>query len=235
MYEIVYDMAVTQEKALGVTNSPPSAVSTGDLIARSLRTDIMQGKLKSEEPLRQDDIAARFGVSKIPVREALIQLKAEGLVTFYPNRGAVVSRLSPTEVGEIFIMRIALETAVLRRALPNLTIANLAQAGEILDAIDQEQNIARWGDLNWRFHATLYTPADLPRLMQWVKTLHIQVARYLVIYLAGMDYQKASQDEHREILEACRHGNLQAATQHLTHHLQSASSHLISFLERREP
>jgi DNA-binding GntR family transcriptional regulator len=70
--------------------------------------------------------------------------------------------------------------------------------------------------------------------MEWVKTLHINVARYLVIYLAGMDYQTASQNEHREILEACRRGNPQAATEHLTYHLQSASNHLVSFLDRGE-
>ena len=106
---------------------------------------------------------------------------------------------------------------------------------EILNAIDQEQNIAQWGELNWEFHATLYYPANLPRLMDWIKTLHINVARYLVIYLAGMDYQKASQNEHREILEACRHGDIETAVAHLTHHLQSASNHLIAFLDRKEP
>lgn len=218
---------------MSLVDTSSSAVSTRDLIAGSLRTAIMQGRLKSEEPLRQDEIAARFGVSKIPVREALIQLEAEGLVTFYPNRGAVVSRLSPAEVDEIFVMRVALETTALRRAIPRLTIANLGQAEEILDAIEQEQNVARWGDLNWEFHATLYAPAGLPRLMEWVETLHIHVARYLVIYLAGMDYQTVSQEEHRKILSACRYGDLEAATEHLTHHLQSASDHLVSFLERR--
>lgn len=218
---------------MSLVDTSSSVVSTRDLIAGSLRTDIMQGKLASEEPLRQDEIAARFGVSKIPVREALIQLEGEGLVTFYPNRGAVVSRLSPAEVDEIFVMRVALETTALRRAIPRLTIANLGQAEEILDAIEQEQNVARWGDLNWEFHATLYAPAGLPRLMEWLETLHIHVARYLVIYLAGMDYQTASQEEHRKILSSCRYGDLEAATEHLTHHLQSASDHLVSFLEHR--
>lgn len=217
-----------------MVDTSSNLVSTGDLIARSLRADIMQGKLRSEEPLRQDEIAARFGVSKIPVREALVQLQAEGLVTFYPNRGAIVSRLSRAEAEEIFVMRVALETAALRRAIPHLTIANLAQAEGILDTIEEEQNVAQWGDLNWNFHATLYTPAGLPRLMEWVKRLHIHVARYLVIYLAGMDYQTASQNEHRQILEACRQGNIEAATEHLTHHLQSASEHLVSFLDQRE-
>jgi DNA-binding GntR family transcriptional regulator len=225
---------ITQEDALNVTEAVPDSANTADLIATSLRADIMQGRLKSEQPLRQDDIAAQFGVSKIPVREALFQLKAEGLVTFYPNRGAAVSKLSPAEADEIFIMRTALETAALRRAIPHLTIANLARAEEILGAIDQEQNLARWGELNWEFHATLYHPANLPRLMEWIETLHINVARYLVIYLAGMDYQMASQNEHREILESCRCGNVEAATTHLTDHLQSASTHLIAFLNQTE-
>ena len=217
-----------------VTEILPDSASTADLIARSLRADIMRGRLQSEQPLRQDEIAARFGVSKIPVREALFQLKAEGLVTFYPNRGAAVSKLSPAEADELFVMRIALETAALRRAIPHLTIADLARAEEILGAIDQEQNLARWGEFNWEFHATLYYPAGLPRLMEWVETLHINVARYLVIYLAGLDYQVTSQNEHRQILEACRRGDIEAATAHLTNHLQAASDHLIAFLDQIE-
>ena len=220
---------------MSANDTPPNSASTGDWIAKSLRADIMQGRLKSEEPLRQDEIAARFGVSKIPVREALSQLKAEGLVDFFPNRGAIVSKLSPAEVDEIYIMRIALETTALRRAIPHLTVANLTQAEEMLNVIDQEQDVAQWGEFNWEFHATLYYPANLPRLMGWIKTLHINVARYLVIYLAGMDYQKASQNEHREILGACRHGDIETAIAHLTQHLQSASNHLIAFLDREEP
>ena len=208
--------------------------STAELIADSLRVAILHGQLKSKQPLKQDEIAAAFGVSKIPVREALFQLKAEGLVTFFPNRGATVSELSTIEVDEIYTMRIALETVALRRAIPHLTIANLTQAEEILKVIDQEQNVARWGELNWEFHATLYYPANLPRLMEWVKTLHINVTRYLVIYLAGLDYQASSQREHREILEACRRGHIETATTSLEYHLQSASNQLIAFLKQRE-
>ncbi len=202
-------------------------------ITNSLRTDILQGELKSKEPLRQDEIASRFGVSKIPVREVLLQLKAEGLVTFFPNRGAVVSELSAAEVNEIYIMRIALETKALQRGIPHLTIANLAQAEEILDTIDQEENMARWGELNWEFHVTLYSPANLPRMMEWVKALHDNVSRYLVIYLSGIDYQKHSRLQHREILDYCRQGNVDAALKHLDHHLQSASQQLVEFLKKR--
>ena len=211
-----------------------STTSTAELIANALRVDILQGKLQSKQPLRQDDIAAKFGVSKIPVREALFQLKAEGLVTFSQNRGAAVSELSPAEVDEIYTMRVALETVALQRAIPHLTIAKLTRADELLNAIDQEQNVARWGELNWEFHATLYAPANLPRLMEWIHTLHVNVARYLVIYLSGMDYQAVSQQEHRAILTTCRHGKIEAATEQLRQHLLSASSQLVAFLKERE-
>lgn len=210
------------------------AENAADPIANALRADIMQGKLKSEQPLRQAEIADRFGVSKIPVREALFQLKAEGLVTFYPNRGAVVSKLSGREVEEIYVMRTALETAALERAIPSLTVANLNRAEEILNEIDKEKNMAHWGELNWEFHATLYAPAHLPRLMEWIKNLHANVARYLVLYLAGMDYQAHSQKEHRLILASCRQGSIEEATGHLTRHLQAASDTLVTFLQKRE-
>ena len=210
------------------------AVTANESIADSLRADILRGKLKSGQALKQDEIAAQFGISKIPVREALIQLKAEGLVNFYPNRGAFVSEISAAEADEIYVMRIALETAVLARAIPHLTVADLKHAKEILDAIDREENIAKWGELNWEFHATLYSPAALPRLMETIRTLHTNIARYLVLYLAGMAYQKKSQKEHRAILEACRHGDIEKALAVLEIHLQGASDHLVAFLNKQE-
>lgn len=214
--------------------SPSPASSAADQVAAALRAGIWQGQLSGGQPLRQDEIAARFGVSKIPVREALFQLKAEGLVTFSPNRGAVVAQLSPAEVDELYTMRTALELAVLQRAIPHLTIAGLAQAGEVLAELDQDHNRARWGELNWEFHQLLYRPAGMPRLLETVKTLHFNVGRYLALYLAHMDFQAQSQAEHRRLLEACRGGDIPLAAGILQEHLQSACARLISFLTTRE-
>ena len=216
------------------TSSPNSTLTAKESIVDSLRTDILRGNLKSGQALKQDEIAAQFWVSKIPVREALVQLKTEGLVNFYHNRGAFVSELSAAEADEIYVMRIALETAVLARAIPNLTIAHLKHAEEILNAIDQEENIARWGELNWEFHATLYAPAALPRLMDTIRVLHTNIARYLVLYLAGMAYQKKSQKEHRAILAACRHGDIEKAVTVLEVHLRGAAEHLVAYLNKQE-
>jgi DNA-binding GntR family transcriptional regulator len=98
--------------------------------------------------------------------------------------------------------------------------------------MDHEENIARWGELNWEFHATFYMPAELPRVMETIRTLHTNIARYLVLYLAGMDYQKKSQREHRALLQACRAGDVEKAEVILEEHLRSASTHLIKFLDK---
>jgi DNA-binding GntR family transcriptional regulator len=212
--------------------SQPSPILTNQSIADALRAEILRGKLQGGQPLRQDDLAAQFGVSKIPVREALMQLKAEGLVNLYPNRGAFVSEVSAAEADEIYVMRIALEKEILARAIPHLTVSHFKQAREILTAIDNEDNIAKWGELNWEFHATLYSPAGLSRVMETLRTLHTNIARYLVLYLAGMDYQKKSQREHNALLQACRAGEVEKAIDILDGHLRSASTHLIKFLKK---
>ena len=210
-----------------------SLTSTPEQIAAALRAQILKGELKSGQPLRQDELAARFGVSKIPVREALVQLKAEGLVNLHPNRGAVVSELSAAEADEIYVMRMALEAAALRRAIPQLTVAQLQQAAAVLDELDREADPARWGELNWAFHAVLYAPAAMPRLLGTIHTLHVNVARYLILYLAHMDYQHVSQREHRAILEACRFGKTEQALALLETHLQTAAQHMTAFLKQQ--
>ena len=99
--------------------------NTPEYIVGALRNAILQGRYKANQPLRQDQIAEKFGVSKVPLREALVQLKAEGLVTFMPNRGAVVTELSAAEVDEIFTMRMALESKALERAIRHTHLSGL--------------------------------------------------------------------------------------------------------------
>ena len=204
--------------------------NTPDFIASALRNAIMQGQFKANQPLRQDHIAQELGVSKIPLREALVQLKAEGLVSFMPNRGAVVSELSANEVDEIFTMRIALETKALERAIPNLSSADLIRTKSILDILEKEKDRTQWSELNWEFHATLYQASQMPRLLNTIETLHNNVTRYLIIYLDRLSAQDISQKEHLAIFNACKRRNVDAAINHLTTHLHKASKRLMAFL-----
>ncbi len=212
----------------------PSLTNTPELIARHLRQAILRGELKSRQPLRQDKLAADLGVSKIPVREALAQLKAEGLVTYKSNRGAFVTALSPTEAREIYLMRGALEAIALEQALPKLGRRDFVLAHSALLSLDVEPDPARWAELNWDFHAALYAPAAMPHLLGTLQMLHVNVGRYLVLYLDRMAFQAQSQAEHYALLAACQTGDLIHAKAVLAAHLQAAADTLIIYLQTTE-
>jgi DNA-binding GntR family transcriptional regulator len=204
--------------------------NTPELIASALRNEILQGHLKAKQPLMQDRIAERFGVSKIPVREAMVQLRAEGLIVFLPNRGFVVSELSPAEVDEIYMMRIALETKALEKAIPKLRRSDLMRAATVVEINEEEDERSQWSELNWEFHSTLYQAAELPRLLTTIQVLHNNVARYLLIYLGSMSAQETSQREHKKILQACEKKNTDRAIKLLQEHLSRAADSLSAFL-----
>ncbi len=193
--------------------------NTSELIADALRSAILQGKLRSGQSLKQDEIANEFSVSKIPVREALVQLQAEGLVRMIPSRGATVTRLTIDEITEIYTIRSALEPIALRRAIPHIKPTAYHDIEQILNKIDYEDDMSKWAQLNWDFHAALYRAADMPRLVHTVQTLYNNVARYLLHNYLDRDYLAESQRQHREILDACRAQQIDHATELLLHHL----------------
>jgi DNA-binding GntR family transcriptional regulator len=103
-------------------------------------------------PLRQDAIAEELAVSRIPVREALRQLEAEGLVTVQPHRGATVSSLSPAEIDELFDLRASIEPNLLRLAVPRLGSDEYERAEAVLAASESaldKGDVSHWGELNW--------------------------------------------------------------------------------------
>lgn len=204
--------------------------STPDLIADALREAILRGVFQEGQALKQDEIATQFGVSRIPVREALRQLEAEGLVTLYPNRGAMVTVLSPAEAQEIFEIRASLETMALQLAFPNLSDADLFKADTILEATERETDPGRLALLNGEFHATLYGPAHRPRLLAMIKTLHINIDRYVRVQLEKMQYLERSQKEHYLLLEACQKRELKVASRLLKRHIESAGEQLVAYL-----
>lgn len=204
--------------------------TTQGMVAGGLRDAILSGVLAGGQPLRQDEIAESFGVSRMPVREALRQLEGEGMVSFYPHRGAVVSELSYKEVVEIIEIRTTLETMALRKAFPLLGDEEFRRAEEVLHAIDEEKDlVSRWGELNWRFHATLFAPAERPRLLSIIKAQHTAFERYIRVHLALSDYERP-QREHYELLETCRRGDEDAAVALLARHVQDTGELLFSHL-----
>ncbi|WP_017314324.1 GntR family transcriptional regulator [Mastigocladopsis repens] len=205
--------------------------STPDLIADALREAIVRGIFQEGQSLRQDEIATQFGVSRIPVREALRQLEAEGLVKIHLNRGATVSALSPAEAQEIFEIRSALEVKAIQLAIPKLTPSDLEKASEILAQTDQLTDAGMLAKLNWEFHETLYAPAERPRLLTMIKTLHLNVDRYVRLQMAQMDDLERSQKEHYQLLQACQQHDTKGAVRLLKKHIDTAGEQLVAYLQ----
>ena len=201
----------------------------------AIRERILRGHYPEGEPLRQDAIGAELGVSRIPVREALRQLEAEGLVTFNPHRGAVVSTLSLKQIRELFELRAEIEGDLIRRAVPHMSAEDHARAAEILDAYDlalHSGQVPVWGALNWQFHSTLYAPADRDLTMSIVHKLHQHSDRYLRMQLALTHGETRARHEHRAIAAAARKRDAAKAQRLLREHILGAGRALVSFLER---
>ena len=206
---------------LNLDNLQPTK-NTSNRVADAVRAAILQGKIKVGDALRQDVIASELEVSKIPVREALVQLQAEGLVNLIPSRGAIVRGLSAHEIAEIYEMRLALEPLALRKAVSSLRDADFVDIDYVLGRIDHASDWTRWAELNWEFHEALYRSSGMDLLVQTAKFLHNNVTRFIGPTLLTQEYLKNSQQQHRKIVEHCRKGDVDAACVELIHHLGDA-------------
>jgi DNA-binding GntR family transcriptional regulator len=199
-----------------------------------LRRRILSGQLTAGEPLNQVAIAREFQISRIPLREAMRQLEAEGLLLFRPGKGAVVSTLSLVEIAEVVDLRAKLEPDVLARAIPRLTKEDFEEASGILDEFEaalKAGDIATWGEFNWRFHATLYAPSGCGLTMSILQTLHHRNQRYAQIQISVTKWEQRAAREHRAILAACRGRDRQRAARLLRDHIVSAGRSLLRVLE----
>jgi DNA-binding GntR family transcriptional regulator len=201
-----------------------------------LRRRILDGHYAAGTPLRQDALAEEFGVSRIPVREALFQLEAEGLVRIVPHRGAIVSELSAEEVEDIFELRALLEPRLLRLSAPRLQSsdfealhAQLAEYGEELKA----GHVGRWGELNSAFHMRLYSQSGRPRSLALVSTLLRESDRHTRMQLSYTDGRARAQEEHAELLRLCESGRIREACALLRTHIENAGEALVAFLATR--
>lgn len=213
---------------------PPetSTRSATDTIAEALRQRILSGELQAHARLRQDALAGEFGVSHIPVREALRHLAAEGLVTIRPHQGAIVSILSPEEARELLEIRSVLELQALRWALPETDEALIAKAEETLDMAEGCDDVSQWMEANWRFHSMLYERAGRPRLMAMIQGLDQQIDRFIRVLVTSSGYRRSAEEEHRAILAAYRVRNIEAVASLTEQHLHETSTALVSLLER---
>jgi DNA-binding GntR family transcriptional regulator len=208
------------------------------VVVEVLREKILSGEIAAGMPLRQSALADEMNVSRIPVREALLQLEAEGLVKFEAHKGATATILSAVQVTELFDLRALIETDLLAKAIPNMTEDDLAEAEGILDSLDvafqDKDQIERWSGLNSPFHTCLYRAADKPHTIEVVNGLNTNCDRYVRLQLFLASGIPKAQQDHRELLDYCRKGDVDNAVELLRSHILHAAAAIRVLVAQQE-
>jgi DNA-binding GntR family transcriptional regulator len=204
-------------------------------IVDRLRQAILAGTYPAGTQLRQDAMAETYGVSRIPVREALFQLEAEGFVRIVPHKGAIVSELSLDEINDVFDLRCLLEPRLLSQSAPRFSEADFAA----LDAIHARfetaiaaGDVGQWGVINAEFHMALYTKARQPRTQSIVAALLQTSDRYTRLQLSNTAAMGIAEQEHAELIRQCRSGRFTEAAAFLVGHIEAVRADLLRVVAR---
>ena len=203
----------------------------------TLRDEIVRGDLLPGHYLRLEEIAARFDVSTMPVREALRDLEADGMVSNFPHRGAKVTELSADELQDIYDIRAALEEMAARSAVPFVTTPILTELASLIDQIDNHfGDVANLVKLNHQFHLTLYAASGRKHLCELIRILRYRSQHYLHLYTAEIDTGSLPQTrgEHRAILEACKRGDAEQAAALTREHVAEAGRAIVKYQRERD-
>ncbi len=205
-------------------------------VLEHIKEEILSGKLKSGQPLRQSFLAEQYQVSRIPIREALLQLEAQGLVKMVAHKGAVVTEISVDEIDELFHLRSILEPHILGIAIPKMDQQCFEKADSILLRLEQsladKGNVDEWSVINHEFHQCLYVCADLPHTLDLISTLNTRCDRYIRLQLLYTDGIEKAQDEHRKLLDLCQKERSKEATKFLAGHILEAGDAIKRFLNQ---
>jgi DNA-binding GntR family transcriptional regulator len=200
-----------------------------------LRDRILSGELTGNSRLNPAEIADRLGVSRMPVREALRQLDAEGLITMRPNRAAYVSNLSAAEVEELFEIRTALEVMAVGYAVRNLTDDTLAE----LIALKERMDRARGDQFEWvkrheDFHQAICNIGPRKRLAREVGRIRLAIRPYLIAYMKIFDRVEMPGLEHSALIDALASRDVKRAEEEMRQHVANPGVGLIEFLRKRD-
>jgi DNA-binding GntR family transcriptional regulator len=199
-----------------------------EVVTTALRDAILSGELRPGDRLRQEELADRLRVSRIPLRDALRRLEAEGLVHIGPRRGAEVASLDRAGVLEIYEIRSALEPALMRRAVAALQPADIARLVDMSEQMDARVDKPAEGLRARRaFYSELYAYADRPRVHRLILGLRDDVQRYHVLKNVA-----AALHDHAEIRDCIRVKDAERAALIHGQHLVRACTDLVDVLER---
>jgi DNA-binding GntR family transcriptional regulator len=212
----------------------PKSVRTSltDHITAELRRRILNGQLAEGTTLRQERLATELGVSRIPLREAIRHLEAEGLVVSKLHKGTVVSSLSPNELEELFGIRMQLETWLFEAAIPRMTQADFDLAQTLIEEASKTGDVSNWGELNWRFHEALYRASGSRIALKLLRSVHDNAARYVNLQLIVMQDVERELSDHHAMLAYARLRDVERGVDMLRRHIARVSRNLMASLSR---
>lgn len=202
-----------------------------ELAADLLRQRIFSGELRPQERVDQDQIAEQLGISKLPVREALIALEAEGLVVNQPHRGSFVASLSREDVRDHYRIIGFLAGLAARRAAERLTDDQIEQLGAYVEALDREPDPDRQSALNLAFHRTINVAGGSRRVRSVLRLLTNTNPNRFYSFRGG--WREAAQEEHRRILAAIQARDPAEAEVAMVDHIVSGGEFGIAQMEER--
>jgi DNA-binding GntR family transcriptional regulator len=191
-------------------------------VASYLREAILGGRLAPGARIRQEEVAERLGASRLPVREALRMLEAEGLTELAPRKGARVPRLSQHEVEVIYQMRERLEPLALAESMPRLEAADHERLGRVQERIEDNQDLEKFLDLDREFHMLTYRGCAVEPLNSAVARLWNSTQHYRRSYvrLGGAGRMWLVNAEHRLILDAVTRRDAADGERYLAGHIR---------------
>ena len=195
-----------------------------------LREDILSGKYQDYEELKEVAIGEELGVSRTPVREAFRQLELEGLIQIVPNKGAYVTGITAKDVKDIYMIRSSLEGMCARLATENITDEQLEELEEnvyLASFHASKGHMEQMTELDNRFHHILYEACDSKMLEKLLQDFHQYVMRIRKKTLSTKERGIASNEEHRQIMEAIKEKNPDKAQQLATMHMHNAYDNMV--------
>lgn len=203
--------------------------SQADQTVERLRELVLSNDYVPGQPLRQTEIAELLGVSRTPVREALKELAVEGLVEISSTGRTVVASIDPDMIKEYYEVRCQLEIWMLKLAIPVITPEQLDQAYELNEKMATCDE-TEWGQLNFEFHRALSGPANKPHTLALIEDLNASCTERLFSLTKSLRNYDRSLRDHRDIIEACRKGDVQGACDRMESHILLNSHALIERL-----
>jgi len=201
------------------------------VIEERLRSAIVDGRLPPGTALRQQEIAGLFGVSRMPVREALRQLEAQSLLQVVMHKGAVVAPLIGEDAVDTYALRVLLESEALRQSIPLLEADDIARARGYIQELESETRHAEIGRLNRLFHMTLYSKAHNQKLLRMIEIELNEEERFLRFHLSSMGLGKLTQDDHTALVNAASDKRVDEAVNVLEEHLNNGARAIRKYLD----